>query len=518
VHSPVPSSEIIEALIHFRDLFRRVRPSNEQERRAFERREAATKDLLSNLPRTDEHPTLRTLVEIAEIYSLTLEGVHRLFGYSLQEIRDYDLRLNGGRTHIFESYVFDRDLLIDLPVQLASRAMFDNDATLRDLVVEWQTDIPIRVLEEEGWEEPGAFYVRVGTEDSLGSSIPPGATVRVEPISEAERRLPNPRHIYLLQFGNGYRCCHCVVTRGNLRPFSTGRTYLGREEFPYPGSVRIAGRIRMFALRLPSPEYPATFPLPPSPRGAELILPWEHPTRDLLFLAKHRRFRRTKDEERLAQEFLKELLHAKLSGRSERRYRRSTLSEPHVNSLIHLALGHLARYTDALRTGGSWKSDRGRLSLGTLLHARSLEEVSSVHPYLHVPTPMDVWQDRRNEFGSWPPLLSVRLPRLRAWEDRIVRLAHGSPIAGLDPALRPGSLLLLEQIPSVPDTRRESAKSGWSRPIYVLRRGLEIVCGHLESEGTGYALLSGANDAVKASFCAEDLSRVSRVAGVAVPV
>jgi len=100
VHSPVPSSEIIEALIHIRDLFRRIRPSNERELRAFERREAATKDLLSNLPRTNEHPTLRTLLEIAENYSLTLEGAHRLFGYSLQNIRELDLDLNRGRTHI----------------------------------------------------------------------------------------------------------------------------------------------------------------------------------------------------------------------------------------------------------------------------------------------------------------------------------------------------------------------------------------------------------------------------------
>ena len=71
MHSPVPSNEIIEALIHIRDLFRRIRPSNERELRALERREAATKDLLSNLPRTNENPTLRALVEIAEICSLT---------------------------------------------------------------------------------------------------------------------------------------------------------------------------------------------------------------------------------------------------------------------------------------------------------------------------------------------------------------------------------------------------------------------------------------------------------------
>ena len=83
MHSPVPSTEIIEALIHIRDLFRRIKPSSAREERASERREAATKDLLSNLPRVNEHPTLRTLLEIAEISSLTLEGAHRLFGYEL---------------------------------------------------------------------------------------------------------------------------------------------------------------------------------------------------------------------------------------------------------------------------------------------------------------------------------------------------------------------------------------------------------------------------------------------------
>ena len=99
-----------------------------------------------------------------------------------------------------------------------------------------------------------------------------------------------------------------------------------------------------------------------------------------------------------------------------------------------------------------------------------------------------------------------------------MRLAHENYIAGLDPTLRPGSLLLLEEIQSVPDAQKERTKSGWSRPIYVLRRGIEIICGHLEREGTEYSLLSGANRAIRASFHADDLLRLSRVVGVAVPV
>jgi hypothetical protein len=518
VHSPVPSGEIVEAIIHVRDLFRRIKPSNERELRAFERREAATKDILSNLPRTNEHPTLRTLLEIAEIYSLTLEGAHRLFGYSLQDIRECDLHLNGGRTHIFESYPFERDLLIDLPVRLAPTDSFSADALLRDLVLEWQTGIPLRALEENGWQQPGTYYVHVGTEDSLGSSIPAGATALVEPVGEAERALPNPRSVYLLQFANGYRCSHCVVTRNRLQLFSTGRTYLGREDLAYPGSVRIAGRIRMFAMSLPLPDYPAPASLPHGPRGAELILPWEHRTRDKLFASKHRRFKRTLEEELFIHDFLKDQLHAKLSNRSERRYRRPTTSDTHVNALIHLALAHVARYTDALRTGGSWHSDEGRFSLGTLMRTRSLDEAWAIRKNVYLPTPNEVWGARRKEFGGWPPLLSARFPELRQWENRVVRLAQGSPIAGLDPALGPGSLLLLEESPSMPDPQSDEMKSGWARPIYVLCRGLDIICGYLERDGSQFAVFSGANGGVKGSFRAKDLGQLRRVTGVAVPV
>ena len=193
----------------------------------------------------------------------------------------YDLLLNGGRTHIVESYPFDRSGL-DLPSRLAPREAFGFDGLLRDLVPTWQTASPIRALEGEGWHEPGAFYVHVGTEDSLGSSLPPGAMALVEPISNDERLQPSPRRIYLLQFGNGYRCSHCVATGGKLRLFSTGKAYLGQEAFSYPGSVRIAGRIRMFATILPVLEYPSLrLPLP-CRQCADLILPWEHRTRDKL--------------------------------------------------------------------------------------------------------------------------------------------------------------------------------------------------------------------------------------------
>jgi hypothetical protein len=100
VYTPGLRGQIADTLMHLRELFRRSNPSNERERLTHERREIITKNLLSNLFRTKEHPTLHAVLELADVFSLTIDGAHRLFGYELEEIREYDFRLNGGRTHI----------------------------------------------------------------------------------------------------------------------------------------------------------------------------------------------------------------------------------------------------------------------------------------------------------------------------------------------------------------------------------------------------------------------------------
>ena len=514
----VPRKEISDAVAHLRELHRQLRPSSDRERYAFERRELLTKNLLSNLRRTGDHPTLNMLLEIADMFSLTIEGAHRLFGYDLDGIREFDLRLNGRRTHIVESYPFDRDLLVDLPLELASPEAFESDGTLRELVRIWQREVPIRALKGPAWRRPGAFYVHVGTEDSLGSSLPPGAMALVEPIEEQEARLPNPRFIYLLQFGNGYRCSQCVVTRGRLQLLNIERSFLGPQDFAYPKSVRIAGRIRMFAVSLPLPEY-SQLSFANYEGNAELILPWEHRTRDRLLATKHRRFRRSRDDERHVREFLQTELHSKFSSRTWRRYRSPGPSEPHVPALLHLTLAHFARYTDSLQAGGYMIRDASRFSLETLLAATHYDELSSPRQKAKAPMPKEVWETRQREFVEWPPLLAVKFPQLPLWDDRVVRLAGGRSIGGLHPQIAPGSWLLLEKLPAIPDTRTDASKKGWSRPLYVIRREVEILCGHLEREGNRFALLSNHGEGnTRMTFHLDELRNVSRVCGVAVPV
>ena len=519
MYRPVPRGQIADALVHLRGLFRQMTPSDERETRTHEKREVVTRNLLSNLARTNEHPTLHAVLEIADVFPLTLDGAHQLFGYNLAEIREYDFRWNGGRTRIIESYPFDRDLLIDLPSQFGSRDVLGLDATLRELVPKWHTEIPIRTLENEGWQQPGAFYVQIGTEDSLGSSLPPGSIALVEPITERERKHPNPRAIYLLQFGNGYRCNRCVVTQGKLLLLLSARSYRGPQEFAYPGAVRIAGRIRVFALGLPVPDYPLLHSLPASQQNAPLVLPWEHLSMDRLFAAKHRRFQRPSQDQPRIREALETVFHKKLSPRTERRYRHPTRSQPHVDALIQLAVVNMARYTDSLRAHHSLPSDIGRFSLDALLHAGRLGDVPGFHQRVHLPRPSDVWEERRKEFVEWPTLLSINFPHLQSWDERVVRLSQGSVIDGLDPSLSPGSLLVLERVSGSPYSRGDVRRAGWARTIYALRRGAEFLCGHLERDGDRFALVTKAHESgAPITFGQDELPHLSRIAGVAIPV
>lgn len=519
MYRPVPRSEIIDALVHIRNLGRRGSNRELGDELAVERREIALKHLLSNLPRTGAHPTLRTVLEIGDLFWLTLEGAHRLFGYDLTEMRGLDLLLHGGRTHIVESYGFDRDLTVDLPLEFVESFPPDGNQVLGDVVRRWQTGIPFRALQGPGWHQRGTFYVHVGTEDSLGSSLPPGSLALIEPISPNEQLFPNPRAIYLLQFSNGYRCSRCVVSRGRLQLLTSERAYRGPQEFRYPDTVRIAGRVRMFALSLPLPEYRMLQSLPLCSGCASLVLPWEHRSRSDLLAAKHLRFQHSKHEERRIREYLRTVLGSEPSGRTERRYRQVTASEPHVNSLLHLTLANVARYSDAIQSDGFRITDKGRFSLETLLNARHWDDVRTQRAEAQLPRPPVIWETLRREFIEWPPILSLKFPELPLYSDRIVRLGGSDTLQGVDPPILPGSWMLLEKTANEPDLNAQRKLSGWSRSIYVWQRGMEIICGYLEGQDKGYAIVSGPYDRIgRVSFRKEDLSRVRRVAGVAVPV
>jgi hypothetical protein len=245
----------------------------------------------------------------------------------------------------------------------------------------------------------------------------------------------------------------------------------------------------------------------------------EQLTRNVLFATGHKRFKRTRKEEQLVRDAFREVFGSSPSQRTERRYRAFTPSEPHVDSLIYFTVADFARYTDALRTGGSLVTDTGRFSLETLLNARQWADVLATTPEVRLPQPVKAWEAYRRELLEWAPFLSVKFPELRLWSDRALRLANGCAIQGLDPAIAPDSWMFLEKTSTIPDLQSEQKKTGWSRPIYVLRRGLETICGYIERDGAGYALLSSAYGCgSKTPFGKGELKDLWRAGCVLIPV
>lgn len=519
MYEHVPREDIIEALRHFRGLLRQIKPASDRKRLTAERREIVAKYLISNLRRIDEHPTLNTLNEVAETFSLTVGAAHELFGYSLDSIRQYDLRWNAGRTHIVESYVFDRDRLVDLPSELESEATFRSDAMLSNLVRTWHAPVPVRALDRGTGQPPGSFYVHVGTEEGQSSSLPPGSTALVEPVDNLQATYPCPRAIYLLQFGSGYRCSRCVITHGKLHLLATTRRYSRAQEFDYPGEVRIVGRVRMFAHALPQPEYDVRDSFEIGRYPADLKLPWEHATRDRLLITKERRFRRTDADESAIRDMLADLLNSPLSGRTERRYRHSGSSQPHVRTLIQLTLLHFARYSDVFCGGGAPINDDDRFTLATMLSARSVDDLLIQRSEDSL-WPISLANDRRGrEFLERSSLLRFKFPDLRLRADPVIRLSRGCEWEDLEPRLAAGSWMLLQPIAGLPDAENELARKGWSRPLYVLRRGLRFVTGRLERDSSGPALVWNDGSQVhKENLAPADLSSLYRVSGVAAPI
>jgi hypothetical protein len=520
MYDPAARAEIADSLIHLRNLFRRSPRRNVSEMRTHERREITTKHLLSNLVRMKQHPTLHTVCEVADIFRLTLSGAHRLFGYKLEELAKFDFEWNSGRTHLIENYPFERDQLVELPAELGNEDAFQLPSRLDGLVRAWQSNIPIRALEEDrGWQRPGVFYARIGTEDSYGTNLPAGAVALVELISEPEAQRPNPTSTYLLQFGNGFRCSRCVVTKGKLLLLVSTRSYRGPLSFAYPGEVRIAGRVRLFASELPAPARRSILTLPQARHPAPLILPWEHRSLDRLLDSAHRRFERSRQERDRMQGALETVFQTKLSGRTERRYRLPTLSKPHVDVLIQLTLLSMARYTDTLGALQVLRSDQGRFSLNTLLTLQHLSDLSPSSPETRLPTPSAQWDSLRETYREWPSLLSTRFPGLQYLQDQIVRLPAGSKVHGLEPPIAPGSLIQLGDIGDGPERISGSDKTGWSRPIYALHRDGRIRCGRLDREAHQYIFLSGDQGAPEAiRLHSEELTRIRQVTGITVPI
>lgn len=514
VYEPVSAEKKTEMLSHLQMLSRFRRPDDmavgPEERGSF------NPDLISNIRQFGYTPSPRQLHLLSQNLSLTIGGAFKLFGYSLEGMRHLDFLLNGARTRLIETYPFYRDRPVDVPELLAEESAFQENSFLSDLVRSWRRQIPIRTIYGPHWRRRRLLYAQIGTGDGMAlPTIPPGSVVAIGEIDEKERRHPDPQRYYFLQHRAGYSCCRCVVDRGRLLLLTPPQRVDTPQEFVYPGQVRIVGRVVSFATRLPVP-----MPEPIFPRRAQvdtpLIFPWEHTSFSALLQAEEQRFGITDAHLHSTRNVLEEQLGIRLSSRTVRRYKHGGKHMPRTSALLALIAVHSLRPTDAFRLLKLWSPMGHQLSLTTLIKARNANELAFSFEAAPAPNPAMQWQQLLERWGEWPNLLSMTFPHLAILRDNLLRLCPDRQFRGLDPLIRRGSVILLDQGDISPPRNGEAHQEAWNRPIYAVRCNGETHCGYLEASTTHFALqplpASGVPRLVSPIGQVQVMGRVSAVA------
>lgn len=381
--------------------------------------------------------------------------------------------------------------------------------------------MPIRALCGPAWRCEGIFYVQVGAEDNPTlSGLPPGAVLSIEPVSMNEQSHPDPKAIYCLQFADGYRCCGCAVSAGKLSLLPYSYNYFGKYQFFYPQEVRIVGRARGFAVRLPSAANEKFEESRYHGGSAPLVLPWEQPSLSALLRSERLRFGLTKQASERANEILHSLTGTTLSLRTLRRYEHGTQTTPRTDVLVALALVHCACFSDVLRLLGLWQDESDRYSLKTWLSVTTLDELQTKEIRSAVtPEPHHRWQIFLKDWGEWPTVLSMAIPGMEQFQHLLLRIHQESDFTGLIPLIHSGAIGLVEEVNGIPELRADREKSEWDRPIYVIRHKQNILCGYLDYDGEYIALVPHPRtSARRLSFLRHQVDIVGKLIGVASPL
>jgi hypothetical protein len=482
VYEYTSAQQVIDRVSHIYALYRNSVQIEAQDSKERLAQLSLFRDLIDNVKHQHSRLSPRTLRQLSHCASLTVGGTFLLVGYHLDRMRDTEFMLNGHRTRIIESYPFYRDRMIDLPSVLSKDNVWANSALVSDIVREWQMDLPIRTIQDQNWQKRDNFYVQIGGEDNPAlSGLPSGAIVLIQPVTQEERANPDPDAIYLLQFGNGYLCSCCAVSRGMLTLLPRDGKYEASCDFLYPQQVRIAGRARGFAAQVPPPitnrqeAHSAHI-------AAPLILPWEHASLGALLHTERLRLGRTARDLDNINDILQARMASSLTGRTLRRYEHRSQNVPHTDTILALALFCAARFSDVLRLLGFRFNESNSYSLARFLEAQSLKELHEKLRFATTPEPRAQWRLLCADWGEWPSLLSIRVPRISELQHRLLRIHQNETFDGLDPLIRTGTIGLLEEMNNLPELGGERDKEGWERPIYAIRHKGEIVCGYLDRD------------------------------------
>jgi transcriptional regulator with XRE-family HTH domain len=456
---------------------------------------ALNRNFISNLRATGAIPSLHHLYAISEVLQLRLGSVFAIFGIDLDLLLRQEAALNQNRTRLIETCPFGRNGTVSVPAVLAPEVALKRNAFLHQLVSRWQ-EVPLLTIRDAAWQDHRYRYGKLGIHDTNAApDIPSGAFFQIRMLEPGEIHHLAPCAYHFVQHPWGYTVCRCVYEDGFLLLHSNNPSFLGPHRLRYGKQALILGRVTGFAASLPTCRYQRDAPLikkQPTPPG---IAPWEHPSIQSLFATERQRLGMTREEIDSAGDKLAHALGITITGKYARNIE---LSErfPHTPTALGLAIIYSIRLVDLFRSCGIALTNPGKFDLAHLLAAHRPEDLPEWPVSAPPPEPLQLWSGLGEQWHEWPLLLSRLHPDPHSSRDEILRLYQDDYFSGLDPLIRPGSLLAIDNsvarnAPAI--TSHDAHETDWARRLYVLRahdREPRYYCGYLEASRNAILLRS----------------------------
>ena len=484
---------------------------------------ALSPNLISNLRRSAGIPNLFHIYSLSESLHLRLGSVFEIFGIDLDRFLRLQNELHQHRTRLIETCPFGSNRMVYVPSLLGPKVASKTTAPLWELVLGWRL-VHSLTLRDATWRDRRYRYGKLGTLDTNAApGIPPGASVQMRILEPEEIHHLDENAFYFVQYPSGYTVSHCAYQDGWLYLQSRNPSFNGRNRLQYGKEVLILGRITAFAASLPTVGYRRCPVLPEPKQVPPAIAPWDHHSLQSLFATERQRLGIKSKETESVNRRLEEALGIRVSPQYSRKFERSEHVAQTSKALTQTA-AYAIRLCDMFHSCGISLTNPNKYDLEHLLSVNSPADLPEWPVSAPAPQPPELWQDLKKRWHEWPPLLSRLRANPGSTPYEIVRLYQGDDFSGLDPLIRPGSVIAIDaadtHIPSLFHDPHAHERD-WARHLYVLRlhghHKSPLICGYVHATSKEFHLTShpDAHTTPIQPFPRSAVTVMGRVAGIA---
>ena len=215
---------------------------------------------LTEIENSESIPSIFKLYSLSVVYHVKFADLLQLFGVDVQKINKLQIEMPLPHTHLTPVEVFDQTGTVTFPIRFDQG--FDRGKTnLLSRMVEIWGEVPIGVIQH--LDVRHSMYGYIGLEDrTLYPLLRQGSFVQID--ASIKKILPlkwqteYERPIYFVELRDGYVCSWCELQGSQLILVPHPSSGCAIRQFKYETEAEIVGRVTGLAMRIVTPDEPAT--------------------------------------------------------------------------------------------------------------------------------------------------------------------------------------------------------------------------------------------------------------------